>query len=135
MAHAFRAGAVVEAVANQGVQRQKGKVEPGTLTAGSYDDSVDTASFRKLSNRVLQSGEKGCYSSCGLGGWITVRVEDAVGAPVANARVTLKKDKGEVHKTLTRNNGVARIFLGDIGEADGGKRRLGVVPPGMSREV
>ncbi|MFO7563489.1 MAG: vWA domain-containing protein [Enhygromyxa sp.] len=83
-------------------KRPDANIQSGTLTAGSFDDNLNPWVFDKFVNQVRTHPELSQLASAFAGPRTVLRVQDAQGRPIANARVEI-----DGKQILTRTDGRA----------------------------
>ncbi|HLT37492.1 MAG TPA: vWA domain-containing protein, partial [Enhygromyxa sp.] len=109
-------------------KRPNNDIQSGTLTAGSFDDNLNPWVFDKFVDQVRSHPDLSQLASAFAGQRTVLRVQDAQGRPVANAKVEI-----DGKQLLTRTDGRAVWVQGwDSGSQGQGKA---TVSHGNSRKV
>lgn len=96
------------------------QIQSGTLTAGSFDDNLNPWVFDKFVDQVRSHPELSRIASTFAGPRTVLRVQDARGRPVANAKVEI-----DGKRLLTRTDGRAVWVQGwDSGKQGQGKATI-----------
>lgn len=96
----------------------------GLLTAGDVDDNLNWGAFQRYVARARR-GQDRSTPRVDLDDRLMVRVVDAVGQPVANARLTIEAEGGRRARRLTTEAGTdGRLALFPVYDFGPGVRRL-----------
>jgi hypothetical protein len=109
-------------------KRPDANIQSGTLTAGSFDDNLNPWVFDKFVNQVRNHPDLSQLASAFAGPRTVLRVQDAQGRPLANAKVEI-----DGKQMLTRSDGrVVWVQGRDSGNQGQGKA---TISHGNSRKV
>jgi len=129
---------VADAIAGTGkpiVSKPEPLPPSGVVTAGSFDDNLDPATFRSLCLKSAHLPGLGELARQLSGHRLLITVRDAAGRPINNARVRLVCADGSVAESVTRSDGRA-VFVSSFDEFLPNQNLLAtVVPPDGSETV
>ncbi|MEZ4385942.1 MAG: hypothetical protein R3A79_31780 [Nannocystaceae bacterium] len=116
--------APTEAIAPVMVDRDDGydrSIRAGTLTAGTFDDTLNPATLQAFARTLMESEWTAEVAAAIHGPLTVVTVVDGAGAPLADVGVTIENQQGRATKTLrTGTDGRVVILSGwDLAGAQG----------------